>query len=125
MLQLIESDARECGTHLALQVARARDLVEREGGRFFPAEEDRQELRERLGVRRAEAKARAGAIVAGELVSTKTHRAGEHRRLTAAPGVLTRQRERMGRREGRRVRHGWRIDSQRAGRSYGMVIAEG
>src|SRR5262249_56675045 len=71
VLQLIASDARECGTHLALQVAGARDLVEREGGRFLPAEEHRQELRECLGVRRAETKARAGAIVGGEFVVAK------------------------------------------------------
>src|SRR5262249_20614295 len=85
----------------------------------------RQELGERLGVRRAEAKARADPIVAGELVSTKTHGAGERRRLSAAPRVLTRQRERVGRREGGRVRHCLRGESERVGRSYGMVIAEG
>ena len=109
--QLIESDALESGTHLVLQVAGARDLVEREGGRFLPAEEDRQELGERLGVRRAEAKVRAGPIVAGELPSTKTHGAGERRRPSAAPRVLTKQRERVARREGCRVRHCLRVDS--------------
>jgi len=111
VLQLIESDACECGAHLALQVARARDLVEREGGRFLPAEEDRRELGERLGVRRAEAQARVGPIMAGELPSTKTHGAGERRRPSAAPRVLTKQRERVARREGCRVRHCLRVDS--------------
>ena len=120
VLQLIEGDARERGTHLVLSVARAGDVVHRERGQLFPAEQDWQQLRERIGVRGPQSEPQATPVVAGEtLPPTEAYGLGE-RRARRRPNGLARERDRLDSRDGCRVVH-----CHCPVRSYGDGVTDG
>ena len=121
VLQLIERDARERGTHLVLGVAGAGDVVHRERGRLFPAEQHWQQLRERIGVRGPQSEPQATPVVAGEtLPPTEAYGLGERRPLVALPNGLARERDRLDSRDGCRVVH-----CHCPVRSYGDGVTDG
>src|SRR4029077_15556717 len=74
--------------------------------RLFPAEQDWQQLGERVGVRGPQSEPQATPVVAGDtLPPTEAHGLGERRSLVALPNGLARERDRLDSRDGCRVVH--------------------
>lgn len=106
VLQFVERDARERGTHLDLGIAGAGEVVHRERGRLLAAEQDRQQLRERISLRGPQPEPQAIPVVTDEtLSSTEAHGRDEHRALVPLPYGLTGQGDRLDGRDGYRVVH--------------------